>query len=976
MNYPRSSKSALLSLAALIFIISFRVCPAQSKEDCLACHSDEEFVKEDSTGRTISLYVNESVFDNSVHGMFDCIDCHSDIEDIPHAENLAPVNCGNCHDSEAETVGKSVHGGSAAQCRDCHGAHDIISPTSETAGLDAVKCASCHSNIVKEYNESLHGQAVIKKARLAPRCWDCHGAHDILPAGSPGSKVTKFNIPFMCGKCHKEGTAVTRTYNIPQDSILYHYSLSIHGVGLFQQGLSVTAVCNDCHTSHHVLPHTDPRSSIYRDNIPATCQKCHGLIEEVHKKVIKGELWEKEPHKVPVCVDCHSPHKIRHVYYEEGVADKDCLKCHAKKDISMIRDGKTISLYVDTLEVHDSIHRNTSCSQCHTGADPEHSRPCSTIKTKVDCSNCHPEVATTYSKSTHGILAERGDPNAPQCTECHGIHNIRDKKDSQSPTFPMNVPNLCARCHREGGKAAQRYTGDQHEIVKNYSMSIHGKGLLESGLVVTAMCTDCHTAHSVLPHNDPQSSVSKENIAKTCARCHSGIYDQFKQSIHYPGVSDTKDPLPVCNDCHSSHEISRTDAPDFKTEIISTCGKCHQDVTASYFDTFHGKVSKLGYAGAARCNDCHGSHNILPVWNPKSTLARDNIVKTCGKCHEGSHRRFAGYLTHATHHDRRKYPALFYTFWFMTILLVGTFTLVGIHTIMWLPRSFQSMKKMRRLKKESHGKEIIRFKPLFRKLHILVIISFLGLAITGMTLKFSYLGWAQWISHLLGGFESAGYIHRICALITFFYFFRHIADLIITKRREKTSWRKFIFSKGSMLPNMTDVKEYLQTLKWFIGLGPRPHYGRWTYWEKFDYFAVFWGVAIIGTTGLILWFPEFFTRFLPGWFINVATIVHSDEALLASGFIFTVHFFNTHFRPDKFPMDTVIFTGRVPLAELKEDRPREYEELIATGELDKLVAEPLPDYVVKGMKIFGAVALTIGITLIILIIYAEIFGYR
>ena len=96
-------------------------------------------------------------------------------------------------------------------------------------------------------------------------------------------------------------------------------------------------------------------------------------------------------------------------------------------------------------------------------------------------------------------------------------------------------------------------------------------------------------------------------------------------------------------------------------------------------------------------------------------------------------------------------------------------------------------------------------------------------------------------------------------------------------------------------------KEAVQSIRWFFGLGPRPSYGRYTYWEKFDYFAVLWGIIIIGGTGLVLWFPEIFTRILPGWSVNVATIIHSDEALLAVGFIFTIHFFNTHFRPDKFP---------------------------------------------------------------------------
>jgi hypothetical protein len=126
----------------------------------------------------------------------------------------------------------------------------------------------------------------------------------------------------------------------------------------------------------------------------------------------------------------------------------------------------------------------------------------------------------------------------------------------------------------------------------------------------------------------------------------------------------------------------------------------------------------------------------------------------------------------------------------------------------------------------------------------------------------------------------------------------------------------------------------------------------------------------------MLWFPEFFTLFLPGWFINVATIIHSDEALLAVAFIFTVHFFNTHFRPDKFPMDTVIFTGRVPIDELKNDRPREYSELLKSGKLKKHLVDPLPAPIVRGMRVFGAIALIIGLSLIILIVYAELFGYR
>jgi cytochrome b subunit of formate dehydrogenase len=903
---------------------------AQSAEDCMMCHEDPDLTTE-RDGLEVSLFVHEDGFRRSVHGEFECVDCHADLMDaeFPHPEHTERVECGMCHDEIAEI-----------------------------------------------YAGSLHGRAVEEGATLAPHCWDCHGAHDILPAESPGSNVTKFKIPFMCGRCHKEGTEVTRTYDIPQDSVLTHYSLSIHGEGLFKKGLTGTAVCTDCHTAHNVLPHTDPRSSIFADNIPATCQKCHGLIEEVHRKVIRGELWEKEPDKVPICIDCHAPHTIRKVFYELGMADRDCMKCHADPGLSTIRDGETVSLYVDSLEVHNSDHRNTACAQCHTGASPHATRACATITTKVDCSVCHAEVVEMYSGSTHGKLADRGDPVAPTCADCHGIHGIRDPRDPKAETYPINVPDLCGKCHREGSKAVERYEGDQHNIVDNYVMSIHGKGLLESGLVVTAMCTDCHTAHMTLPRDDPASSVHPNNIPQTCAECHRGIYETFTKSIHSAEVSDSDKPLPTCSDCHSSHTITRSDMDDFRLGIISQCGHCHEEVTETYFETFHGKVSKLGEAGAAKCYDCHGAHDVLPTYDPKSRLSRQNIVETCGKCHPGSHRRFAGYLTHATHHDRDKYPALFYTFWFMTSLLVVTLVVAGIHTLLWLPRSFQAMRQHKQLKVESHGVEVRRFKKLHRQLHILVIISFLGLALTGMTLKFSYLGWAQWLSRLLGGFESAGYIHRVCAVITFFYFFAHVVDLFRQKRAAGKSWRQFLFGPDSMLMNRQDLRDLVASLKWFVGLGPRPDYGRWTYWEKFDYFAVFWGVAVIGMTGLFLWFPEFFTRILPGRFINVATIIHSDEALLAVGFIFTIHFFNTHFRPDKFPMDPVIFTGRVPLEEFKLDRPREYQELVKSGELEKHLVEPLPPIVVRGLKIFGSIALTIGLALIVLIVIAVLFGYQ
>jgi hypothetical protein len=184
-------------------------------------------------------------------------------------------------------------------------------------------------------------------------------------------------------------------------------------------------------------------------------------------------------------------------------------------------------------------------------------------------------------------------------------------------------------------------------------------------------------------------------VPQTCGNCHHGIQEEFEKSVHHTLVGETDQELPVCNDCHSAHTIQRADVDGFKLDIMQKCGRCHDEIASTYFDTYHGKVSQLGYTKTAKCYDCHGSHDILPVANPRSHLYRDNVVQTCQKCHPGANRRFAGYLTHATHHDPEKYPWLFYTFWGMTGLLVVTFVAGGLHTLLWLPRAL----KLRRARK-------------------------------------------------------------------------------------------------------------------------------------------------------------------------------------------------------------------------------------------------------------------------------------
>jgi cytochrome b subunit of formate dehydrogenase len=919
-------------LRFLLLAVLLALPCAYGAEECAACHEASSRPAKREPGMPPAY--NLAGLRASPHRDLDCKSCHTTGDEFPHPAKLPPVDCGACHADEQ-----------------------------------------------RQYTESLHGQAARRGDKLAPTCQQCHGTHNILRHTDPGSPIATVAIPRLCGRCHHEGSPVQLTHDIPESHILENYTESIHGEGLFRRGLTVTAVCTSCHTAHFVLPHTDPRSSISKRQIAKTCTRCHSQIESVHRKVIRGELWEKQPHLIPACVDCHEPHKVRRVFYAEGMSDQDCMRCHGNPSLKVTRGGKTVSFFVDQNELDHSRHARKACVQCHTGGTPSADRPCRTMTSPVDCSVCHADQVAQYRESIHGTLAAQGSPDAPTCQDCHGhAHQVRAPSDSQSPVFSRNVPKLCASCHRTGQKAAVRYAahhGIERNVVERYVESIHGKGLLESGLTVTADCADCHTPHHELPASDPRSSVNRANVARTCAQCHRGIYELFTRSVHSPTVTHTSKPLPVCSECHSAHTIARTDLADFKLHIMDQCGRCHKEISQRYFDTYHGKVSKLGYVKTAKCYDCHGAHDILPVNDPRSRLSRANIVHTCAQCHPGSNRRFAGYLTHATHHDPNKYPFLFYTFWGMTSLLVGTLVISGFHTLAWLPRSLKYSRELKAAK-DGGGEEpyVRRFTNYQRNLHLMVITSFIGLALTGMLLKFSYAAWARFLARLFGGFEAAGLIHRFCAALTFTYFGLHLFDLWRHRARHGAGWKQFILNPKSMLFNRTDWRELVGSLKWFFGRGPRPAYGRWTYWEKFDYFAVFWGVAVIGSTGLLLWFPAFFTRLLPGWVINVATTIHSDEALLAVGFIFTVHFFNTHFRPEKFPIDTVIFTGGMPLEEFKRDRPREYDELVEQGKLEASLMPPPAPLAVKLWRRFGFTALAIGLALVVLIVYASVFAYR
>ena len=615
--------------------------------ECLACHGDKSMTTT-RAGKTVSLYVDGKKFATSVHGSFGCTGCHADLagKDLPH-DTPAPVKCGTCHSTEQE-----------------------------------------------QHARSLHGKAIARGDPLAPRCVNCHGNHDIYPVKDPRSAVAPLKVPFVCGQCHREGTPVSRNRTIAQDNILENYSESIHGEALLKKGLSVAPNCATCHTPHLILPHTDPASSINRKNIAATCTKCHSQIETVHRKIIRGALWEKQANVLPACVDCHQPHKIRNVFYSQGMADADCMRCHADEKLLRARDGQ--SMYVSVGEVSHSRHNKIACSQCHSEVNASRVRPCETITQGVDCTSCHEEIGKQYMASIHGQLNGKNDPNAPDLQgmprhPCNPWQTGPAVTDVFRPMFPGFARGVTARARRP--RCA--IPGLQHEIIANYTESIHG--------TIAEEWADGDGDLHQLPHRSPASFPepirNRVSTPTTCRPRAAGATTASRSSSRTAStakrVSGYSKPLPVCNDCHTAHAIRRTDENSFRLNVMDTCGRCHAEIAKTYFDTYHGKVSRLGYTKAAKCYDCHGAHDVLAVADPRSHLSRANVAATCEKCHAGATRRFAGYLTHATHHDPRKYPFLFYTFWGMTLLLLGTFVVGGLHTLLWLPRAFQMRRELR-----------------------------------------------------------------------------------------------------------------------------------------------------------------------------------------------------------------------------------------------------------------------------------------
>ncbi|BAL26315.1 cytochrome c family protein [Azoarcus sp. KH32C] len=615
-----------------------------------------------------------------------------------------------------------------------------------------------------------------------------------------------------------------------------------------------------------------------------------------------------------------------------------CLSCHqtGKRKIEVEdKQGEKIALAaVDPAKLEKSVHARMDCVACHTDI--------------VDAKALHQKAA--------GVAK-------PDCATCHETLWKTAQTDSQP--------------------SAKERLGIVAKNIEAYKASFHARPDADNPDRPKATCNQCHATHefAVPKAGTAAREQWRLTIPKTCGEsCHEDQFEDYESSVHGALVMGKNDPKgAVCIDCHTTHEIRGASSDPFKLKNVEACGGCHNEQLFSYRDTYHGQVNRLGYTYTAKCADCHGSHGMRKGDDPKSKVHADNRLKTCQKCHDdkkpGMATATAGFTSfgpHANTHDFGKYPQMWITGKFMSALLIGVFAFFWAHSGLWYYREWKESKERKaeqRVRNEAAGavpeKHFRRFAWGWRVAHLAFALVTMTLVLTGTTALFADSAWAPKVAAAVGGPKVLGIIHRVAASLfvgIFMIHFVYVMQRLLRKR--KFRW----FGPDSLIPNWKDLADCVGMFKWFFGKGPRPHFDRWTYFEKFDYWAVFWGVNIIGWSGLMLAFPHVTASFLPGWVFNVATLVHGEEAFLAAVFLFTVHFFNNHFRPDKLPPpDVVMFTGTQSLEEFRREHPAQYQRLVESGELDKYLVDAPSRPMHVGSVILGLVLITAGLTLLVLV---------
>jgi cytochrome b subunit of formate dehydrogenase len=675
--------------------------------------------------------------------------------------------------------------------------------------------------------------------------------------------------------------------------------------------------------------------------------------------------------------------------------ENNCATCHGEE---ALWEGETARLFISPESLAEDIHFQigVNCHDCH-GGDPStfdvpeaHSvevEPGATVEPFRSplgeiwnaCGNCHKDARLGLAKGVHAKAGERDARDrglALGCNKCHGekAHGMLPVGDIRSPVFLDHQVRTCGGCHEED--------------LETYNYTVHGEGLTKSGLSVTAVCADCHGAHGIYYAADKRSTLHSTNVAATCGACHKFLEERIARSVHGHGAgpgaeSEMAAPgglmkrRPSCTSCHQGHHLLDPESEEFQLELANLCGNCHADLSSRYTMSVHGELTQLGYVAAAQCADCHGAHEIQAVDAAASSVAPGKKrLETCRNCHDYAVASFADFDPHANHKDEVRYPRLHAVYAGMHALINWGFILFAIHAFLWFLRALvHTLQHGRHKTLVTAETALMKVPPVHRILYGLLLISFLGLVLTGLPLKYGSQPWARSLAANLGGFDSTSFSHHFFAVVALFVCGAQVVRLfgsVAALRREKQSWKEIVSGPDSLLPRWRDLRDLGGMLRWFLGLGRRPVFERWTYWEKLDVWMFTLGAAMIAGSGLMLWYPNVFCRVLPGATLNLAKVVHSELAILVASFLFLVHFYHAHFRPEKFPMDLSVLTGLVSEEHLRKHRPEYVGRLERSGRLEAMRCPAPSSRRLRGILLAGFLVFALGLCMLALILLASL----
>ncbi len=697
------------------------------------------------------------------------------------------------------------------------------------------------------------------------------------------------------------------------------------GIGLLSRPTGAAPADDDC-----LACHADATLAVER----------RGRTVSLH---VDAEVLRRSVHAGLGCTDCHAGLDAGSLPHSPRIAPVACTSCHAEP--------------ASTHGFHPQIARASgtdgppaaSCKTCHGTHEVTSPRLAGSkfhpSRLADSCGECHGDVARAYRASAHGLALSGGEPSAPTCLACHGPERLVAPA-GEPPTAELKIrqEKLCLSCHLDDPEVRSR-VGPRAGFIAAYEWSAHGRALL-AGDAAAPNCVDCHGSHQMRKGLDPASQVTRPNVPGTCGQCHAQEAAGYAGSVHAAAVRRGSPDAPVCTDCHGEHNIRGPHDPRSPVAPANVarqvCVPCHASVrlaekyslpigpVRAFADSFHGLAIRAGDVEVANCASCHGSHAILLPSDPASSVHPDNLAATCGKCHPGADRRFAAGKVHVTA-TRAEQPLLYWIARIYVALIVVVIGGMLAHNL--ADYAHRIARRLRVPEPEEEAPEgaqpwILRMTVNERCQHLALLLAFVVLALTGFMLRYPEAWWCRWIWPLYPGlFEVRGSVHRAAGILMLAAGVWHLGYVVATERGRRF-WR-------DMRPSPADLADAARAMAFAVGLSRRkPRLGRFSYVEKSEYWAVLWGTAIMGTTGVVMWFEETFIELLTklGW--DAARAIHFYEAVLATLAIAVWHLYHVVFKPGVYPMNPAWLTGKIPVSLMAEEHPLELEHMLARAGRD------------------------------------------